>query len=348
MRKSACFILLALVFVILPLSVDCGAKQFTLVFESMHPSTHSRSGAKTPSPGGWMDAVERESGGQIKFEQHWGGEPVPTKEVLDALRLGTIDLFSGSQLLFSGKLALADIGMMPMNYQTFSDIFDLWWNSPLGEIIDGAYQERFNVKYVYPQVFAAENFQIAKGTKKIRTLEDFQGLKIRAAGGMANLTVKALGGSPVTTMSAEYYTAMQRGIIDAGLMTTYSLEGYKMWEICDQVVGPPVFPACHSAVFMNLDTWKKVGPGLQKVMIDAIRKMETRNISFINVDDARIEKLAKAKGVEFYTLPPKEQDKMLKVLEPIWDMYVEKCAKQGLGKEAEKVRAIISERFNAQ
>ena len=348
MRKSIGFILLALVLVILPLSVDCGAKQFTLVFESMHPATHSRVGTPAPVVAGWLDAVERESGGRIKFERHWGGEPVPAREALDALRLGTIDVLATSQLLYSGKIAIADIGIMPRNYKTFTDIFDLWWNSPLGKIIDGVYQKRSNVKFMYPQVFAPENIQVSKRTKKIRTFEDLKGLKIRAAGGMANLSAKALGASPVTTASSEYYTAMQRGTIDAGIMTTYSLESYKMWEVCDQVVNPPIFNSCHIAVFMNLDTWKKVGPELQKVMIDAIRKMETKIISFIHVDDARIEKIAKEKGVEFYTLPREEQDKMWKALEPVWDMYVDKCTKQGLGKEAEQVREIISERFNAQ
>ena len=296
-----------------------------------------------------MDLVEKNSKGRIKFERHWGGEPVPVKQALDALRVGTLDVLTEVPHYYSGKIAIADIGIMPRNYRTFSDVFDLWWNSPLGKIIDDVYQKRANAKTLYPLIFAPENMQISKKTKKIRHFEDLKGLKIRAAGGLAHLAVKAIGGAPVTTIGGEYYTAMQRGTIDAGIMTTYSLESYKMWEVCQQVVDPPIFNRCHQLFWINLDKWKEMGPELQNVMINAARALwRPRSISYINVDDARITKLARKKGVEFYVLPLEDQAKMWKAVEPVWDAYVAKCEKQGLGAEAKQVREILAKRFNAQ
>ena len=321
-------------------------KQFSLIFENAYPATHARLGRKAVI-GQWQDAVEKESGGRIKFERHWGGEPVPTKEALDALSVGTIDLLAAFPPYYSGKIGIADICAMPRNFKTWADLFDLVWFSPVGEIIDRVYQERANAKFIFPAIFAPENFQIGKRTKKIRHFEDFKGLKIRAGGGMPNATVKCLGGSPVLTIAGEYYTAMQRGTIDAGLMTTYSLETYRMWEVCDQVVNPPIFNHCFVGVWMNLDKWKELGPELQKILVDTARKMETHFISFVNLDDARIERLAKEKGVEFYTLPPEDQEKMWAATAPVWDMYIDNCAKQGFGEEAKKIADIVSKRFAA-
>jgi len=319
-------------------------KPITLMIENVYPATHSRLGEKGVI-GQWMDAVERQSNGRIKFERHWGGEPIPKKETLNAVSRGLIDIVVAAPTYYSGQIAIADIAFMPRNFKSYSDLLDLWWNSPVGKHIDDAYQKRANAKFLFPAIFAPENFQISKKTKKIVNFQDFKNLKIRAAGGMATQTVKYLGASPVVTIGGDYYTAMQRGTIDAGLMATYSLESYKMWEVCDQVVNPPILNRCFVGVWMNLDKFKSMEPELQNIMLDAWRKLETHLIAYLNLDDARINNLALAKGVDIYTLPLSEQKKMWKAVDPVWDDYVEICGKQGMGPEAKEIREIITNRF---
>ena len=323
-----------------------GDKPVTIVIENVYPSTHARLGVKAVI-GTWLKAVEKNSNGQIKFEAHWAGEPVPSKETLDALSVGTLDMVVAFPPYFSGKVAIADVCAMPKNFMTFVDVYDLWWNSPMGGIIDKVYQKKANAKFLFPAIFAPENFQISKKTKKIAKFSDFAGLKIRAGGGALNATVRAIGATPVQTVGGEYYTAMQRGTIDAGLMTTYSLETYKMWEVCDQVVNPPIFNRCFVGVWMNLDKWKSLTPAQQKILIDSARSLETHWISFCELDDARITKIAAGKRVNFYTLPPAEQAKMWKAVAPVWNSYVANCKKQGLEKEAKQVREIIEKRFDS-
>lgn len=320
-------------------------KPITLVFENVFPSTHSRMGERVV--GLWLDAVEKNSNGRIKFERHWAGALVPPKETLDALSVGTLDLIMAFPPYFSGKVGIADVCAMPKNFKTYADIYDLWWNSPMGSIIDKVYQKKANAKFLYPSIFAAENFQISKKTKKISELSDFSGLKVRAGGGALNATVRAIGATPVQLMGGEYYTAMQRGTVDAGLMATYSLETYKMWEVCDQVVNPPIFNHCFVGVWMNLDKWKSLPPELQKIFIQSARDLETHWIAHCEMDDARITKIAQSKGVQFYTFPPAEQAKMWKAVAPVWDTYIANCKKQGLEKEAQQIREIIEKRFDS-
>jgi TRAP-type C4-dicarboxylate transport system substrate-binding protein len=348
MRRIACSGLF--VFLVTSLWV-CGnlfaaGKPIKIIIENVYPASHSRLGEKAVI-GEWLDAVEKNSKGMIKFDRHWAGEPVPAKEMLDALSVGTLDMVVAFPPFFSGKVGIADVSAMPKNFRTFADVYDLWWNTSLGKIIDNAYQKRVNCKFLFPAIFAPENFQIGKKTKKIRKFEDFAGLKIRAGGGALNQTVKALGGFPVETVTGEYYTAMQRGTIDAGLMTTYSLETYRMWEVCDQVVNPPIFNHCFVGVWMNLDKWKALSPQLQNVLIDSARMLETHFIAFCDMDDARIEDIAKKHGVEFYVLPPEEQAKMWAAVRPVWNYYIENCEKQGLGSEAKQVMEIMEKRFTS-
>ena len=318
----------------------------TLIFENNYPTKHSRLGIVTI--GKWLDEIEKASGGKIKVERHWAGEPVPAKEALDGLARGVIDGLCAFPPYYSGKVAIADVCAMPKNFKKPQDVYDLWFNSDMGKLIDEVYQKRAKVKVLFPVIFAPENFQVSKKAKKVRTFDDFKGMKIRAGGGMLMETVKAIGASPVHTHAGEYYTAMQRGTIDAGLMATYSLETYKMWEVADEVVNPPIMNNCFVLVYMNLDKWNGLDPSLQKILIDSARNLVPQWIKHIEEDDARITKLAKEKGVEFYVLPDAEQKKMWQATEKVWDLYVDTCTKQGSGEEAKKVRSIVKERFEAQ
>jgi TRAP-type C4-dicarboxylate transport system substrate-binding protein len=322
------------------------AETFTMVFQNNYPTKHSRLGINII--GTWLDEVEKASQGKIKFERHWAGEPLPAKEALDGLSKGVIDGLVAFPPYYSGKVAIADICAMPQNFKNPQDVYDLWFNSDMGKLVDQVYQKRAKVKVLFPVIFAPENFQVSKKAKKVRHFADFKGMKIRAGGGMLMATVKAIGASPVFTHSGEYYTAMQRGTIDAGLMATYSLETYKMWEVADEVVNPPIMNNCFVLVYLNLAKWNKMGKDLQKVMIDAAKKLAPVWIKHITDDDARITKIAQEKGVEFYTLPAADQQQMWQATESVWDLYVDTCAKQNSGAEAKKIRTLVKQKFTSK
>ena len=99
-------------------------KPVTLIVENVYPPSHARLGQKAVI-GKWFDAVEKDSNGMIKLDRHWAGEPVPSKEALDALAVGTLDMVIAFPPFFSGKVAIADVAAMPKNFRTFADIYDL-------------------------------------------------------------------------------------------------------------------------------------------------------------------------------------------------------------------------------
>jgi TRAP-type C4-dicarboxylate transport system substrate-binding protein len=292
--------------------------------------------------------VVKASKGRIKFEYHPGGEPVLSDEALRGLSKGTIDILTAASTYYSGDCAIGDFMLMPKNFKTYEDLFDLLYGE-VGEIMERVYLDKTKVKYLWTNPFAPEDFQIGKKAKKIRHIEDFKGMKCRAAGPAPSKTVECLGMVPLATIAGEYYTAMQRGEIDCGLMTSYSLETYKMWEVCDQVVDPPVFNNCAVLVWVNQDKWNTIPGDLQKIMLDIPRSKEfqKREMDFLQADDERIINIAKGYGVEFYVLPPEDQAKMWAAVAPVWDWYVEVNEKQGYGAEAKEIREIMAKRFGA-
>ena len=151
------------------------------------------------------------------------------------------------------------------------------------------------------------------------------------------------------TIGGEYYQAMQKGVVDAGLMTTYSLKQYRLWEVADQVVDPPLIGYAVGFLWMNQKAWDNLPEDLQKVILAESRSRalweKWINI-YDNEQDGPIVAEAKAQGVEFFVLPPEEAEKMYVAAQPVWDWYIEQCEKQGIGDQAREVAKLIKDRFN--
>ncbi len=347
MKRKAVYWMLALVFCAVATCPVYGAEaEFKLIYENVYPKGHMRFLVVDEI----LDRIEAKSNGRIQFERHYGGEPVGKKEAMSALTRGAIDLLTAYPTYYDGKIAIGDWQQMPSNFRNWEDCWELCVNGRVADIMDAAYTKVARVKYITCTPVAPYNFQIAKKAKKIRTFEDFKGMKIRSAGGSASIAIKMLGGSPVMTVGGEYYQAMQKGVVDAGLMTTYSLKQYRLWEVADQVVNPPLIGYVGAFLWMNDRVWKKLPEDLQQIILTEARSKEMWakwTQIYDQEQDGPIIEEAKTQGVEFYTLPPAEAEKMYQATAPVWDWYVEQCEKQGLGPQAKEVTQLIQERFKA-
>jgi len=347
MKKTSVLAMVALVVAFMMTGQAFGVDpEFKLLYECVYPKGHMRFLVVDDI----LDRIEAKSNGRIQFERHYGGEPVGKKEAMTALTRGAIDLLMAYPTYYDGKIAIGDWQQLPSNFRSWEDCWDLCVNGPVADIMDDAYRKITRVKYITCTPVAPYNFQVARKSKKIRKFEDFKGMKIRSAGGSASIAIKMLGGAPVMTVGGEYYQAMQKGVVDAGLMTTYSLKQYRLWEVADQVVNPPLIGYAAGFLWMNERVWNKMPADLQQIVLTEARARDVWE-KWIKIydkeQDGPIIKEAKAQNVEFYTLPPEEAEKMYAATTPVWDWYIEQCEKQGLGPQAKEVTRLIRERFNA-
>lgn len=318
-------------------------KPLTLIYQSVYPKGHFRFKMNEEI----LDTIEVQTKGRIKFDRHYT-EPVSQKEALNALTRGAIDMLVAYPTYYDGKIAIGDWQQMPANARNANDTYELTVAGPVADIMDKVYTKYAKAKYLTCTPVAPYNFQVAKKAKKIRTFEDFKGMKIRSAGGSASIALKMMGAAPVMTIGGEYYQAMQTGVVDAGLMTTYSLQQYRLWEVADQVVDPPLVGYSTAFMWISLKAWNKLSPEQQNIFLKVARSKELWD-KWVNIhekeQDGAIIAEAKSRGVEFYVLPEKEAEKMYKATMPVWDWYVAECEKQGTGAEAREVKKLLLDRF---
>jgi TRAP-type C4-dicarboxylate transport system substrate-binding protein len=199
----------------------------------------------------------------------------------------------------------------------------------------------FNVKLL--SYNAAQPHVICTKDKPIRTLEDVKGLKIRGAGGLEDMMLEAVGAIPVTMSSSDVYLAIQTGVLDGGCSLPTSPDAHP-WGDLVQYMTLTNHMYVAGATMINLDTWNKMTPELQEIVIDASRDMEDHNIAFLDqMFEESIAKWEALSGKEVLEFSDVERAKWKDLCTPIWDEWVSNCEAAGKGDQARQLLQIIEE-----
>lgn len=296
-------------------------------------------------------AIEKESNGRLKIEEHWGSE---LSNGYDALRK-------------IGEDSIADIGIVVPEYASVNlPLHQIFKSFPVGPT-DDKQVSFFRRVYAEIPAFPAElekgnvvNVLFATGfpvaffsAKPLNSLEDLKGSTWRSASFWHHDFLKNAGATPVSMPWGEgIYKAIRENMLD-GLMVNVD-GGYqlKVHEIAPNVLFSKDLWMGHVYLLvMNKDTWN----GLAKEDKDAVgRAAEIAYKSLGSVMessfDAQIEDMKK-EGVNIRILEPQEleQWKAVTKYQEIQTAWVKEQESKGL-KDVyvilEKVSAIMNDTMN--
>ena len=139
--------------------------------------------------------------------------------------------------------------------------------------------------------------------KKVERPEDFKKLRIGTTTACRALT-ESWGATPVNLIMNDYYTAMERGTVDGISSAPLDVWVSQGCQTVTKYVAQPGYLQSSSVVAMNLNSWNKIPPDLQKVINDAMIYSE-KECAVLRMEDKvkALQKLKDAK-VEVYNLPP--------------------------------------------
>src|SRR6266478_788649 len=156
--------------------------------------------------------VEEMSGGRFRIEVFPGGQIMQPFECFEAASQGTIEAFMASAYYWTAKepavewftavpFGMNAEGMAAWYYQ--GDGLKLW-------------EETYAAFNLVPRPATAASPQMAGWfRKKINTIGDYKGLKMRIGTGQGGKVYVKAGGTAVLTPAAEIYAELERGVIDA-------------------------------------------------------------------------------------------------------------------------------------
>ena len=234
-------------------------KVIELRYASPYPPTHTMAMADQK----WIAKIEAETKGRVKIKPYWSGTLVSGRESMQELKKGVADIAHITPIYEKSGVDLTKVIV-----DFFSDAND--------EVKAKVYWELYNK---YPEIrkeYEAVKILCLGGNtgelhlmtikKPVKTIEDMKGMRLRVTGEVLMRTLKALGTEPVSMPVPEMYESLQKGIIQGVLFGDADYKALKLSEIIKYdtnnflvYVGP--FPVRA----MNLDTWKKLPPDIQKI-----------------------------------------------------------------------------------
>jgi TRAP-type mannitol/chloroaromatic compound transport system substrate-binding protein len=221
------------------------------------------------------------------------------------------------------KNGVAEMGHTWMGYD---------WGADPTTVLFGGYAGSFNSEYMLHWLYEAGGAEMQRqyreekagivsiplfirtaevflhSRKRVKTMEDLKGLKLRTAGAWLDMS-KELGAAPVTTAGGEIYPALERGVIDAvewGTLWENISPGF--WKVAKYLIIPGVHqPTAPFELCINKAVWDKLS-GDDKKLIELTAKLVTfETFTRIGQEDAKALEFFRKNGNEIVELDPEVQ-----------------------------------------
>jgi TRAP-type transport system periplasmic protein len=273
--------------------------------------------------------LEKRTKGQVKVTYHPAGTFIPPPQMYDSIVKGIIDVGESACGYTRGRFPLTEVFDYPLGFGADGTAVNI-------TKIQNAYFEKFRPKEfndVKIILFFGQQSQILHTKKPVRTLADYKGLRIRAAGTAAQVP-PLFGGVAISVPATETYEVLRKGSADGILIPPEALKGYRLAEVVKYTTKN--YTSSGGAAFfiaMNKKKFDSLPPNIKKTIEDMGKEYSVKyGQRWDDIDREGIE-FAKSLGNEIITLSPEEDKQWALRARPLIDEYVKKQKAKGLPSE---------------
>jgi TRAP-type C4-dicarboxylate transport system substrate-binding protein len=221
----------------------------------------------------WMDKVEKDSGGRIKFEAYpamqLGGTPV---QLYDQARDGVVDIVWTLPGNTPGRFPRIEVFELPFMMNNAEATSKAYWEYFQTQASDEFKETQVLALHVHgPGMFHSK-------TKQINSAADLRGMKVRGPTRQITKMLASVGATPVGMPLPQIPDALSKGVIDACVIPWEVVPSIKVHELTKfHTEIPASSPALYTTTFvmaMNKPKYESLSPDLKKI-IDANSGMAT-------------------------------------------------------------------------
>ncbi|MGB3291268.1 MAG: TRAP transporter substrate-binding protein [Burkholderiaceae bacterium] len=228
----------------LGLGATAHAKNVTLTVSSWLPPTHAVV-ADFLVP--WGKEIKEATQGRVTLRILPKPATNPAGH-FDAVRDGLVDISFISHAYYPGRFELTKFAVMPFSGNTATSRSVAAWDTYEKFLLKADEHKGVRLLGMY-----AHGPGITFTTDKaVKTIDDYQGLKIRVGGGMAADVAKAVGANAIPKPAPESYELLSMGVVDGVFFPAESLVSFKLDGIIKNATVYPggLYSDTH-AVIMN-------------------------------------------------------------------------------------------------
>ena len=265
--------------------------------------------------------LDEETGGKFKLRVFHGEQLSKAKENLDSLKNNSIEMAMFCNFYHPGKNPALMVMTMPfLPVEGFDDSARLRLGLYEHPILK---EEMAKWNAIYFNSSHLPQYEILGKGPVPDTLDKFDGLRVRAGGGLGQAMEK-LGAIRQSMPATEVYTAMERGTVDAASFPfTYAHASYKVDEVADWFTANLAPGSSDCPIVINKTAYDKLPEQYQELIMslrdevtdvyrEAYKKADEKflprfekRLKRVEYDDETLEKFRKQAG------------------QPVWDAWVE-------------------------
>jgi TRAP-type C4-dicarboxylate transport system substrate-binding protein len=276
------------------------------------------------------EEIEKATSGELKMQLHLSGTlQISPSDITKAVGENIVQI--GDDLFNSGNIPVAGIPRLPMLVQSYDDFAKA--AAVLQPYIENAFAAKGSTvlaAYSYP-------LQVVWGKKKLESLDDIKGLKLRVAAPEQGEFVRRFGGTSITMSAPEVPSALDRGVVD-GIFTAGV--GAVLWKDLLKYGFLIVVNVNNSYIIANTEAFNKLSPNLQEKLRKVAQDTARWNQETMRTEEAASQKTLQDAGYVLTQAQPAEVAKATETMRPYWDEWA-KTRGPDVAEALGKVRAAL-------
>jgi TRAP-type C4-dicarboxylate transport system substrate-binding protein len=262
-----------------------------------------------------IDRVKQQTNGDLEINLHLGGSlPIKADGITAAVADNIVQL--GDDGFATGTIPITAILRLPMLLQSPDDLNKAM--AILRPHLDDAYGKRGIVvlgQYSYP-------FQVLWGRKKIGSLADIKGSKLRVTSVEQGEFIRRFGGISLTIGAPDVAAALDRGLVE-GVLTASSGGGLAWHDLLKYRYDFPT-SYVNSTIVVNKEAMDKLPAATQQIIRDAgADAANWATIEMNRVEDEITARFGK-EGMILTQATPQEIKEATERMRPYWDEWAAK------------------------
>ncbi len=264
------------------------------------------------------EEVEAASDGRIAINIFHSGQAGNARENFEALQLGAMQIAIAPTARISGfvpELQIFDLPYLFPNREKMIEVLD----GPVGKELMGVLEPQGVVGAGY----YVEGFKNMTANKPLRTLEDFEGFKMRTMESAIIMEqYEALGADPIPVDFVEVYNALQMNMVDGQENPINLIYDMKFHEVQDYLMLTE--HAMLAGVLIYSQGWMdSLPPELQQIMMDAGQTFVERQRAGVQAIEAEDLEAIRAAGTEIIEISDAQKAAFREATLPVHQIYAQ-------------------------
>ena len=140
------------------------------------------------------------------------------------------------------------------------------------------------------------------GTELMDDVADWEGMKVRATGSALTFLTDSIGASAITMSATDLFVAMQRGTVDATVLSFASVKPYSVHEVATSYSANMSLGTSASVIGMGQEYFDGLSPEMQTAIDACGRQTELSLAQWVEDNEGKLRQEMAAMGHDIYEL----------------------------------------------